>query len=83
MVFAAMTFEEILSGIVNCLFWGAPVILFLVFLVLFIINLIKLKKGSGKKGKTIAFGVLSAVFLTYTIGEVLLVAMLAAAVAHM
>ncbi len=83
MVLAAVSFESIMSGIVNAMFWGAPVILFLVFLVLFIINLIKLKKGSGKKGKTIVFGVLSAVFLTYTIGEVLIVAMLAAAVAHM
>ena len=63
--------------------WGSPIILFFVFLILFIVNLIKLKKGSGKKGKTIAFGVLSAVFLLYTIGEILLVSMLAAAVAHM
>lgn len=78
-----MTFERIMSDVVNFLFWGAPVILFLVFLVLFIVNLVKLKKGNGKKGKTIAFGVLSAVFLTYSIGEALLVAMLAAAVAHM
>lgn len=83
MILAAMTFERIMSDIANCLFWGAPVILFVVFLILFIVNLVKLKKGEGKKGKTIAFGVLSAVFLTYTIGEALLVAMLAAAVAHM
>lgn len=83
MILAAMTFERIMSDIVNCLFWGAPVILFVVFLILFIVNLVKLKKGEGKKGKTIAFGVLSAVFLTYSIGEALLVALLAEAVAHM
>ena len=83
MILAAMTFERMMSDIVNCLFWGAPVILFIVFLILFIVNLVKLKKGEGKKGKTITFGVLAAVFLTYSIGEALLVAMLAAAVAHM
>lgn len=83
MLLAAMTFERIMNDIVSFLFWGSPVILFIVFLILFIINLVKLKKGSGKKGKTIAFGVISAVFLTYTVGEILLVAILAAAVAHM
>ena len=83
MILAAMTLERVLSDIFNCLFWSAPVILFIVFLILFIVNFRKLKKGNGKKGKTISFGVLSAVFLTYSIGEGLLIAFLAAAVAHM
>ena len=83
MIIAAMTFERLISNIFNYLFWGSPAILFIVFLVLFIVNFRKVKKGEGKKGKTIAFGVLSAVFLTYTIGEALLMAFLAAAVAHM
>lgn len=83
MVLAAVTFERVMSDIVNCLFWGAPVILFIVFLILFIVNLVKLKKGEGKKGKTIAFGILSAVFLTYSLGEAIIVGLLAAAVSHM
>lgn len=83
MIIAAMTLERFFSNLMSFMLWGSPIILFFVFLILFIVNLIKLKKGSGKKGKTIAFGVLSAVFLLYTIGEILLVSMLAAAVAHM
>ena len=83
MIIAAMTLERFFSNPMSFMLWGSPIILFFVFLILFIVNLIKLKKGSGKKGKTIAFGVLSAVFLLYTIGEILLVSMLAAAVAHM
>ena len=83
MIIAAMTLERFFSSLLNFLFWGSPVILFIVFLILFIVNLVKLKKGNGKKGKTIAFGVLTAVFLMYSIGEALLMIMLASAVAHM
>lgn len=83
MIVAAKSLERILSSVVSFLFWIAPVALFIVFLILFIINFRKVRKGEGKKGRTITFGVLSAVFLTYSIGEVLLILTLAAAVAHM
>ena len=83
MIVAAKSLERILSSVVSFLFWIAPVVLFIVFLILFIINFRKVRKGEGKKGRTITFGVLSAVFLTYSIGEVLLILTLAAAVAHM
>ena len=79
----ATSLEHTVSMIFNYLIWGSPVILFIVFLILFIVNLCKLKKGSGSKGKTIAFGVLSAVFLTYSLCEAAFIAMLASAVAHM
>ena len=83
MIVAAESLERILSSVVSFLFWIAPVVLFIVFLILFIINFRKVRKGEGKKGRTITFGVLSAVFLTYSIGEVMLILTLAAAVAHM
>ena len=83
MIVAAKSLERILSSVVSFLFWIAPVVLFIVFLILFIINFRKVRKGKGKKGRTITFGVLSAVFLTYSIGEVVLILTLAAAVAHM
>lgn len=83
MVFAVVTFERIMNNILSFLMFGTPPVLFVVFLILFIVNMIKLKKGGGKKGKTIAFGVLSAVFLTYSIGELILVGILAAAISHM
>lgn len=83
MIIAAMTFERVMNAILSFITWGSPFILFIVFLILLIVNLVKLKKGKGKKGLVITFGVLTAVSLTYCIGEILLVGMLAAAVAHM
>lgn len=83
MFLAAVTFERILNQIANFLMFGAPPVLFIVFLILFIVNIVKLKKGNGKKGKTITFGVLSAVFLIYTLGEVFIIGLLAAAISHM
>ncbi len=56
---------------------------FLVFLVLFIIAVIQVKKKGAGKTKAVVFGCLSGYFLLGIIGEIVLFAMLASAIAHM
>lgn len=80
---AAMTFQRVLENIGNMLIWGAPAILFLVFLILFIVNLRKVKKGNARPAKAIIFGCIAGHMLLTVICEVLLVLLLAAAVSHM
>ncbi|WP_034449881.1 hypothetical protein [Butyrivibrio sp. AE2032] len=77
--------ERFLSNIGNLAIWAAPAVLFIVFLVLFIVNLRKFKKERAKpfKVKAIVFGCLSGYFLLTVAGEICLVLFLAAAVAHM
>ena len=83
MFLAAMTFERILSSILNSCFWLFCPAMFIVFLVLFILNVRKFKEDKKRKIKSIVFGCISGYFLLTSIGEALLMMMLAAAVAHM
>ena len=83
MVFAAITFQRVMDNIGNILIWGAPAVLFLVFLVLFIVNLRKVKKENARPVKAIVFGCIAGHMLLTVISEVLLILMLAAAVSHM
>lgn len=77
--------ERVLNSVANFAIWGAPLILFIVFLILFIVNLIKAKKEKTKKYKvkSIVFGCLSGYFLETVIAEIAFIAMMASAVAHM
>jgi hypothetical protein len=72
-------------GIAIYIAWASPAVLFIVFLILFIVNLKKYKKERAKKFKvkSIVFGCLSGYFLLTVAGEICLVLFLAAAVAHM
>ena len=83
MVFAAMTVQRVIDNLMNMLIWGAPAILFLVFLILFIVNLRKVKKENARPVKAIIFGCIAGHMLLTVICEVLLISMLAAAVSHM
>lgn len=77
------TFERILNNIFSFFIYGAIPITFIVFLVLFIIQVVKVKtKGAGKT-KAIVFGCISGYFLLCSIAEILLFIMLASAIAHM
>ena len=78
-------FFQFISGIANMAAWFAPAILFIVFLILFIVNLIKFRKERMRKYKvrTIVFGCISGYFLLTVAGEIFLIGMLAAAVSHM
>ena len=76
--------NQIMGGAVY-LAWASVPILFIVFLILFIVNLRKFKKERVKKFKvkSIVFGCLSGYFLIVSICLICLVLFLASAVAHM
>ena len=80
---SAMSFERFFTGFMNYAIWCTPPVLFIVFLILFIINFRKIRKEKARPAKAITFGCLSGFFLMTTVGEVLLVLLLAAAVSHM
>ena len=80
---AAKSFERIMNNILGTVIWAIIPVTFLVFLVLFIIAVIKVKKRGAGKTKAIVFGCLSGYFLLGIIGEIVLFAMLASAIAHM
>lgn len=83
LIMVAITLERILNGILSFCMFGMIPITFVVFLVLFIIELIKIKKKGARKVKAIVFGCISGYFLLGVIGEIAFVAMLSAALAHM
>lgn len=80
---AAKSFERILNNILGTVIVAILPVTFLVFLVLFIIAVIQVKKKGAGKTKAVVFGCLSGYFLLGTIGEIVLFAMLASAIAHM
>lgn len=83
LIMVAITLERILNGILSFCMFGMIPVTFVVFLALFIIEVIKVKKKGGKKVKAIVFGCISGYFLLGVIGEIAFVAMLSAALAHM
>jgi hypothetical protein len=80
---AANSFERILNNILGTVIVAILPVTFLVFLVLFIIAVIQVKKKGAGKTKAVVFGCLSGYFLLGIIGEIVLFAMLASAIAHM
>jgi len=80
---AAKSFERIMNNILGTVIWAILPVTFLVFLVLFIIAVIQVKKKGAGKTKAVVFGCLSGYFLLGIIGEIVLFAMLASAIAHM
>ena len=80
---AAKSFERIMNNILGTVIWAILPVTFLVFLVLFIIAVIQVKKKGARKTKAVVFGCLSGYFLLGIIGEIVLFAMLASAIAHM
>lgn len=83
LIMVAITLERILNEILSFCMFGMIPVTFVVFLALFIIEVIKVKKKGGKKVKAIVFGCISGYFLLGVIGEIAFVAMLSAALAHM
>ena len=75
--------ERIVNAFISyVLFLGMPVA-FIVFLVLALVQIPKVKKKERRPTKLIVFGILSSVFLCGTAVEIFFIIMLAAAVAHM
>lgn len=83
LVMGISTLERIFNSIFPFILYGTMPVTFLVFFVLFIIAVIKVKKKGERKVKAIVFGCISGYFLLCTIGEIVLFAMLASAIAHM
>lgn len=83
LIMVAITLERILNEILSFCMFGMIPITFVVFLVLFIIEVIKVKKKGARKVKAIVFGCISGYFLLGVIGEIAFIAMLSAALAHM
>jgi hypothetical protein len=80
---AAYSLERFLDDLASFALFGFLPLLFVVFLILAIVQGVKVKKHGGKKAPMIVFIVLSAVFAVLTLCEVLLMLLLAAAIAHM
>lgn len=74
--------NNILSYAICALGAAAPVI-FIVFLILCIVQIIKVKKKGAGKAKAIVFGCISGYFLLVTGAEIAFVVMMASAIAHM
>lgn len=84
MIMSEHVLNQILGGVIYVLGAMLP-ILFIVFLIMCIVSLVKYKKEKVKPlmVRSIVFGCLSGSFLFGTIVEVCLVLFLAAAIAHM
>lgn len=74
--------DNILGYAIYALGAAAPV-LFIVFLILCIVQIIKVKKKGAGKAKAIVFGCISGYYLLVTGAEIAFVVMMASAVAHM
>ena len=74
--------DNILGYAIYALGAAAPV-MFIVFLILCIVQIIKVKKKGAGKAKAIVFGCISGYYLLVTGAEIAFVVMMASAVAHM
>ena len=83
---AASNFEHVLNEILGYVIYAAgamaPVI-FIVFLIMCIVQIVKIKKKGAGKTKAIVFGCISGYFLLVTGAEVAFVLLLSQAIAHM
>ena len=64
------------------MFFGTPVA-FIVFLILTLVQIPKVKRKETGKAKLVTFAVLASVFLFFTVVEIVFICLLAAAIAHM
>lgn len=64
------------------MFFGTPVA-FIVFLILTLVQIPKVKRKETGKAKLVTFAVLASVFLFFTVVEIIFICILAAAIAHM
>ena len=71
------------NNLLSTLIYGASPVLFIVFLIMFIVQVVKVKKQGVRKVKAIVYGCISGFFLEMTIGEIALMLILAAAISHM
>ena len=74
--------DNILGYAIYALGAAAPVV-FIVFLILCIVQIINVKKKGAGKAKAIVFGCISGYYLLVTGAEIAFVVMMASAVAHM
>lgn len=82
MIVASYLDRIINAAVSYALFLGLPVA-FIVFLVLALTQIPKVKRKESRPTKLIVFGILATVFLFGTALEIFFIIMLAAAVAHM
>ena len=78
--------EQIINNILGYTIYAlgaAAPVLFIVFLILCIVQIIKVKKKGAGKAKAIVFGCISGYYLLVTGAEIAFVVMMASAVAHM
>ena len=75
--------DGILSSVFLSVMFFSPPVLFIVFLILTLVQIPKVKKKETGKAKLVTFAVLSSVFLCFTVVEIVFICLLAAAVAHM
>ena len=74
--------NQILGYVIYVLGAAAPV-LFIVFLILCIVQIVKVKKKGAGKTKAVVCGCISGYFLLVTGAEIAFVVMMASAIAHM
>ena len=78
--------EQIINNILGYTIYAlgaAAPVMFIVFLILCIVQIIKVKKKGAGKAKAIVFGCISGYYLLVTGAEIAFVVMMASAVAHM
>ena len=74
--------NQILGYVINAV-WAVAPVLCIVFLILCIVQIVKVKKKGAGKTKAIVFGCISGYFLLMTGAEIAFVVMMASAIAHM
>ena len=74
--------NQILGYVINAV-WAVAPVLFIVFLILCIVQIVKVKKKGAGKTKAIVFGCISGYLLLVTGAEIAFVVMMASAIAHM
>ena len=79
----ALSTKSIIHNIITTAMWGAAPVLCIVFFILCIVQIVKVKKTGARKTKAIVFGCISGYFLEVTVGEIAFIAIMASAIAHM
>ena len=85
-IMLAANAEHILNNILGYAIYalcGSIPVLFIVFLILCIVQIIKVKKKGAGKTKAVVFGCISGYFLLVSVAEIAFIAMMASAIAHM
>ena len=80
---ASHSLERFFNNLLSFAIFGTIPITFIVFLILFIIAVWKVKKKGAGKTKAVVFGCITGYFLLGVIAEIALMLLLASAVAQM